>query len=109
MHVFQFCFSEGESDVWYYSSRYQIDELLEVLDKDKWERDLAMCIREMREEMVRQMMITEDLTNSNKGTRKSAIDIEIGTNKAVFLLKFLNAHVVKLLLSSPGQRPFELM
>ncbi|VDI43251.1 nucleosome-remodeling factor subunit BPTF [Mytilus galloprovincialis] len=68
---------EGENDVWYYSTKYQIDELLEVLDKNKYERDLVMFINEMRDEMVRQMMITEELTNASKGTRKSAIDMEI--------------------------------
>ncbi|CAC5424118.1 BPTF [Mytilus coruscus] len=68
---------ESENDVWYYSTKYQIDELLEVLDKNKYERDLVMFINEMREEIVRQMMITEELTNASKGTRKSAIDMEI--------------------------------
>ena len=64
--------------MWYYSTRPQIEELLEVLDKDKWERDLVMCIKEIREEIVKQMLISEELTNASKGTRKSAIDVEIG-------------------------------
>ena len=72
------CCREGENEVWYYSSRYQLDELLEVLDSEKWEADLVAAIYEFRDEVIRQMDITELLTSELRGSKKALLDIEKG-------------------------------
>ena len=56
----------------------QIDELLACLDQNKWESELVRVIKEMRGEIEKHMEITEKLTNENKGSKKSAIELEIG-------------------------------
>ena len=55
-----------------------MDELLEVLDRDKWERHLVMAIEEMRDDILRLMQLTEDLTLELKGNKKSVLEIETG-------------------------------
>lgn len=52
--------------------------MLESLDKDKWEADLVLGLYEMKEEILKHMTVTVDLTNEGRGTKKSAIEIEIG-------------------------------
>ncbi|XP_061191322.1 nucleosome-remodeling factor subunit BPTF-like isoform X2 [Saccostrea echinata] len=69
---------ESEDSVWYYSTKPQFDELLEVLDKNNYEKDLVMTLLEFKEDVLKHMSITEELTNSHKGNRKSALEIEIG-------------------------------
>lgn len=71
-------FSESETEAWYYSTQPQFEELLEVLDKNNYERDLYQTLLEFKEDILKHMSITEELTNSHKGNRKSAIEIEIG-------------------------------
>ncbi|KAL3875950.1 hypothetical protein ACJMK2_033849 [Sinanodonta woodiana] len=68
---------EGENEVWYYSTKGQIDELLEVLEGEPWEKELVYSLREMREDIARQMEITEKMTTQHKGNKKSALDNEI--------------------------------
>ena len=72
------CYREGDNEVWYYSTPGQIDELLEVLDREKWETHLFMAIRDLRDEITKHMAITEDLTLQHKGSKKSAIELEEG-------------------------------
>ncbi|OWF46473.1 nucleosome-remodeling factor subunit NURF301-like isoform X2 [Mizuhopecten yessoensis] len=67
---------EGENEVWYYSTKGQIDELLEVLDSEGWERDLVSAIYEFKEDVLKQMAVTHELTMSHKGNRKSALELE---------------------------------
>ncbi|XP_042688761.1 nucleosome-remodeling factor subunit BPTF isoform X12 [Centrocercus urophasianus] len=63
--------SEKDKKVWYYSTKIQLAELIECLDKDYWEADLCKTLEEMREEVHRHMDVTEDLTNKARGTNKS--------------------------------------
>nr|CAB3516219.1 unnamed protein product [Spodoptera littoralis] len=70
-------FVEAENgDVWYYSSSQQFEELLNVLDSDEMEAPLVRELLEMKQEILRQMDITERLTNQVKGNRKSYLEIE---------------------------------
>ncbi|XP_035437164.2 nucleosome-remodeling factor subunit NURF301 isoform X1 [Spodoptera frugiperda] len=70
-------FVEAENgDVWYYSSPQQFEELLNVLDSDEMEAPLVRELLEMKQEILRQMDITERLTNQVKGNRKSYLEIE---------------------------------
>ncbi|GFR88529.1 nucleosome-remodeling factor subunit BPTF-like, partial [Elysia marginata] len=66
---------EGENEAWYYSSKHHLEELLESLDP-LWDADLLAMINEMKEDIVKQMSFTEDLTVAAKGNRKSVLDIE---------------------------------
>ncbi|XP_074116656.1 nucleosome-remodeling factor subunit BPTF isoform X7 [Sminthopsis crassicaudata] len=65
--------SENEKDkkLWYYSTKVQLAELIDCLDKDYWEAELCKTLEEMREEIHRHMDITEDLTNKARGSNKS--------------------------------------
>ncbi|KAL4240135.1 hypothetical protein ACF0H5_000929 [Mactra antiquata] len=68
---------EGENEVWYYSTKPQIEELLEVLDPNVWERELSFILSDLRDDITRQMNITETLTKDKSSNKKSAIEIEI--------------------------------
>jgi len=74
-------FSEGEKeeDVWYYSTVPQLEELLEKLDAENYEKDLVQAISEMREEISRQMEITEELTRQVQAGRKSMLEVLNGS------------------------------
>jgi len=61
--------------VWYYSTSRQLDELLLVLDAETYEHDLVQVIVEMREEIDKQMAVTEQLTKAVQAGRKSVIDV----------------------------------
>ncbi|XP_075969552.1 nucleosome-remodeling factor subunit NURF301 E(bx) isoform X2 [Anticarsia gemmatalis] len=70
-------FVEAENgEVWYYSSPQQFEELLNILDSDEMEAPLVRELLEMKQEILRQMDITERLTNQVKGNRKSYLEIE---------------------------------
>lgn len=70
-------YSESEDgEVWYYSTSVQLEELLEAIDKESMEVALAREISDFKEEIARQMEITEKLTNTNKGNKKSYLDAE---------------------------------
>ncbi|KAG1687147.1 Nucleosome-remodeling factor subunit BPTF [Nymphon striatum] len=64
-----------ENDFYYYSTKSQFDELLEILDPHDLEADLCRAIEEVKEEIIKHMNITEKLTNSAKGNKKSYLDI----------------------------------
>lgn len=70
--------SEKDKKVWYYSTKIQLAELIECLDKDYWEADLCKTLEEMREEVHRHMDVTEDLTNKARGTNKSFLSAANG-------------------------------
>lgn len=81
IHIYGNCilihFSEAENgEVWYYSSPQQLQELMDVLDADEMETPLVRELLEMKQEILRQMTITEKLTNQAKGNRKSYLEIE---------------------------------
>ncbi|XP_074175998.1 nucleosome-remodeling factor subunit BPTF isoform X6 [Rhinolophus sinicus] len=63
--------NENEKKIWYYSTKVQLAELIDCLDKDYWEAELCKVLEEMREEIHRHMDITEDLTNKARGSNKS--------------------------------------
>uniref|UniRef100_A0A4W4GUZ9 Bromodomain PHD finger transcription factor n=1 Tax=Electrophorus electricus TaxID=8005 RepID=A0A4W4GUZ9_ELEEL len=66
---------EAGKCIWYYSSRVQLEELLEVLDKEFWENDLCAVLEELQEEIRAHMDITEELTNKACGTNKSYLAV----------------------------------
>lgn len=75
--VKNFVFSESENgEVWYYSSAQQFEELLDLLDSNEMEAPLVRELLELKQEILRQMEITEKLTNQAKGNRKSYLEIE---------------------------------
>lgn len=77
--------SENEDgEVWYYSTPSQLEELLENLDRTNMEVALAREIGDFKDEIIRQMEITEKITNQAKGNKKSYIEVENG-NMICFL------------------------
>lgn len=76
LHVY---YSEGENEVWYYSTKGQITELIEVFDKHGFEREIAFVLSDLRDDITRQMAITESLTKEKCiSNKKSAIEVETG-------------------------------
>ena len=81
-------YSENEDgDIWYYSTEVQLENLLRVLDEDDMEYMLCREISEFRDEINRQMEITEKVTVSQKGNKKSYIDSENGITKQQLLIR----------------------
>lgn len=77
--IFLFVFnSEGENEVWYYSTPPQIAEVLEEIDKEGYERELYYMIRDLKDDIMKQMRITEELTNAHAGNKKTALEVEKG-------------------------------
>lgn len=73
----------GEHDeikIWYYSTRVQLEELMECLDTKYWEMDLCATLEEMKEEIQAHMAITEDLTNKAQGNSKAYLTALDGTH-----------------------------
>lgn len=58
---------EAKNETYYYSSVSQLDELLQYLERDGEEERLLSILRSWYDEIVRQMAITKELTNSFKG------------------------------------------
>uniref|UniRef100_A0A4W6FTQ3 Bromodomain PHD finger transcription factor n=1 Tax=Lates calcarifer TaxID=8187 RepID=A0A4W6FTQ3_LATCA len=64
---------DGEQEdkaIWYYSTKVQLAELIDCLDKEYWEADLYAALEEIRDEVHTHMDITEDLTNKARGSNK---------------------------------------
>uniref|UniRef100_A0A8C7SGV7 Bromodomain PHD finger transcription factor n=1 Tax=Oncorhynchus mykiss TaxID=8022 RepID=A0A8C7SGV7_ONCMY len=75
---------DGEHDkkkIWYYSTKVQLGELIECLDKEYWENDLCAVLEEMREEVHTHMDITEDLTNKACGNNKAFLTAANGKDR----------------------------
>jgi nucleosome-remodeling factor subunit BPTF len=70
------CSESEDGEVWYYSTPVQLEELLEAVDRENMEVALAREIDDFKDEIIRQMEITEKLTNLNKGNKKSYLDAE---------------------------------
>lgn len=86
---------DGEHEkkqIWYYSTKAQLEELMEGLDKEYWEMDLYATLEEMKEEVQAHMDITEDLTNKARGNNKAYLTAVNGTHVMLFLnfLKLCN-------------------
>lgn len=65
---------DGEHEkkkIWYYTTKAQLEELTECLDKEYWETDLHATLEEMKEEVQAHMDLTEDLTNKARGNNKA--------------------------------------
>ena len=60
----------------YYSSREQLEEVLEALDAGLYERELVAALEERRGELEEHMDITERLTELAKGSRRSYLEME---------------------------------
>jgi len=75
----QYVSENEEGEIWYYSTQVQLENLLKVLDEDDMELMLCREISEFRDEIIRQMEITEKVTVTQKGNKKSYLDNENGT------------------------------
>ncbi|XP_033161065.1 nucleosome-remodeling factor subunit NURF301 isoform X3 [Drosophila mauritiana] len=71
-------FIEDQEDFtcWYYSTTSKLKLLLSRLDAEELETRLHSQITERRDEIERQMKLTETLTNEHKHTKRSVIEIE---------------------------------
>ncbi|XP_071501633.1 nucleosome-remodeling factor subunit BPTF-like [Diadema antillarum] len=72
-HLCRRLFVEGENEVWYYSTKPQLEELLHALDAKKWEVDLFQALTDSMPDLLDQMQRTEELTNSARGNQKSVL------------------------------------
>lgn len=70
-------YSESDEETWYYSTKAQLDELIETLDSS-WESDLISYITELKDDIQKQMLLTEELTNAVRGNKKTVLDMENG-------------------------------
>uniref|UniRef100_A0A674D3J6 Nucleosome-remodeling factor subunit BPTF-like n=1 Tax=Salmo trutta TaxID=8032 RepID=A0A674D3J6_SALTR len=64
---------DGEQEdktIWYYSTKVQLAELIDCLDKGYWEAHLYATLEEIRDEVHTHMDITEELTNKARGVNK---------------------------------------
>ncbi|XP_046429162.1 nucleosome-remodeling factor subunit NURF301 isoform X3 [Neodiprion fabricii] len=70
-------FVESENgEVWYYSTPLQFEELMNCLDRNEMEVALFRELSDYKEEIVRQMELTEKITNQCKGNKKSYFEVE---------------------------------
>lgn len=63
------------SQMWYYSSIPQLELLLSKFDKEDMEEILYKNLTDFQEDIEKQMKITEDLTNKNKGSKKAHLEL----------------------------------
>ncbi|XP_055689203.1 nucleosome-remodeling factor subunit NURF301 isoform X2 [Lutzomyia longipalpis] len=71
--------NEEGTEVWYYSTTKQFERVMSKLDEGEFETSLCHELNELRDEILRQMTITETLTNQHKGGKKSYLEIENAT------------------------------
>ncbi|EEB14731.1 fetal alzheimer antigen, falz, putative [Pediculus humanus corporis] len=67
---------KDDGEVWYYSTKYQLDELLDKLDENSMEKTLYREITNLKDVILKHMSITETVTNSAKAGRKSYLEVE---------------------------------
>lgn len=67
--------SEDGTEVWYYTTVAQFEKLISKLDENDLEELLCHEINENKEEILRQMTLTETLTNQYKGGKKSYLEV----------------------------------
>ncbi|XP_055538687.1 nucleosome-remodeling factor subunit NURF301 [Wyeomyia smithii] len=68
--------NEDSSEVWYFSTEKQFTLLLSKLDAVEYETDLCKELEDRRDEVIRQMTITESITNQHKGGKKSYFEVD---------------------------------
>ncbi|GAB0089853.1 nucleosome-remodeling factor subunit NURF301 [Sergentomyia squamirostris] len=68
--------NEEGTEIWYYTTVKQFERLLNKLDEREFEVALCQEFNEHKEEILRQMSLTQTLTNQNKGGKKSYLEIE---------------------------------
>lgn len=68
--------TEDGTEIWYYSTVAQFELLLSKFDSDEMESALYRELMDYKDEIVRQMQLTENLTDENKGSKKSYFEIE---------------------------------
>lgn len=76
VHFFLFSSESDDGEAWYYSCPAQFELLLDTLDSSNYEVALCQEMFEFKEEIIRQMNITEKITNQAKGNRKSYLEVE---------------------------------
>lgn len=67
---------EETGEIWYYTSVQQFEYLLSHLDEREMEASLYSELLDYKDEIIRQMTITETLTNKHKGNKKSYLETE---------------------------------
>ncbi|XP_022221729.2 nucleosome-remodeling factor subunit NURF301 isoform X3 [Drosophila obscura] len=72
-----------DSSCWYYTTTNKLKLLLHRLDSEELETRLYAQLTERREEIERQMKLTESLTNEHKHTKRSLIDVEQEATKEI--------------------------
>lgn len=75
--------------MWYYSTPLQLEELMLALDQNEMEVALYRELSDYKDEIVRQMELTESITNQFKGNKKSYLEIENSKNYYFQLTLFL--------------------
>lgn len=81
--------------MWYYTTTQQFEELLDTLDSTEMEAPLVRELLEMKDEIIRQMNVTEKLYEQNKGNKKSYLEVEnanILKRKKLFEQKLMDSH-----------------
>lgn len=73
-----YCRENDEGEIWYYSTATQFQELLECLDQNEMEAALYREINDYKDEIIRQMELTDKITNQVKGNKKTYLDAENG-------------------------------
>ncbi|XP_058463796.1 nucleosome-remodeling factor subunit NURF301 [Malaya genurostris] len=68
--------TEDSTEVWYFSTVKQFEYLLFKLDAAEFEVHLYKELDDRRDEIIRQMTITETITNQQKGSKKSYIEVD---------------------------------
>lgn len=68
--------TEDGTNYWYYSTEPQLELLLSKLDQNEMESILCRELLDLKDEIIRQMQITENLTTQNKGNKKSYLEIQ---------------------------------
>ncbi|CRK99537.1 CLUMA_CG012856, isoform A [Clunio marinus] len=68
--------TEDGSEVWYFTTMKQFENVIKKLDSNFFEKQLCKIMEEYKEEIVRQMKLTETLTDSLKGNKKSYLEVE---------------------------------
>lgn len=64
--------------IWYYSTPTQLAALLDTLDGIRWERNLVSAIKDIKEDLERQMAITKNLTDDARQNKKCALSEDDG-------------------------------
>lgn len=68
--------TEDGSETWYYSTEAQFENVFKKLDPEFFEKQLMKEMEDAKEEIIKQMKLTESLTNELKGNKKSYFEVE---------------------------------